>query len=657
MRRHLYILWLILVMLLLSFAATALAEANRSIAIDTGEAVLYAGQKSKFSATVESLTEEAPAKTTIVWACSDKAIAKVDSTGTVMAIAPGTATITCYAKDDETIFAQGQIEVRAAVKALKLSDKNISLLIGAGEGKAQTALACTITPENAYDQTVTWSSSDEAVAIVDENGNVSGVGIGEAIISATSNDPAFTKPVSCVVTVSRAVNEIILDHQDETLYTGSVVKLAASVSPEDAGKKNVIWSSSDPTVANADGNGKVTAKNAGKATITCTATDGTEVSASCAIHVIYAVKSVTISQKTATLVLGTDESAAQLSLTCTVVPESAFYQTITWSSSDEAVATVSQDGFVQAVSAGKAIITAATDDPAVKAASTCTITVGQAVNGISISEHAVTLDKGKKVKLKASVSPENALNTDVTWSSSDEKILTVDSKGTVSAKNVGNATVTCIAADGSGIIDICKVTVVQKVTKISSGMKRVVIFQDRSSKASVRVSPSDATNKQIQWSSSRPYVASIDSKGTITGNRAGEAVITAAATDESGKSCSFKVVVEPANPISLESIGFGIYISDLLGLTVENECKTKTITDFDFEMELYSYSGTLINSGSFSLGKPVKVGPQGTKTIKRTVFGVGYSVKVVITITAVTFSDGSYQIVPVDLRETWTFRR
>jgi ribosomal protein L18 len=195
------------------------------------------------------------------------------------------------------------------------------------------------------------------------------------------------------------------------------------------------------------------------------------------------------------------------------------------------------------------------------------------------------------------------------------------------------------------------------VTKVTSKTKRLILFEDQTAKVPVSVSPSDATNKEVQWSSSNSSIASVDDSGTVTAQYAGEAVITASAADGGGKKYSFKVIVEPANPISLESIGFGIYLPNLLGLTVENKCKTKTITDFNFDMKLYSYGGSTIDSGSYSLGKPSNIGAHCTKTIKRTVLGAGYATEVIITITGVTFSDGSYYYIPSFLQETWTFTR
>ncbi|MDD3214186.1 MAG: Ig-like domain-containing protein [Eubacteriales bacterium] len=444
------------------------------------------------------------------------------------------------------------------------------------------------------------------------------------------------------------------------VYTGKKIALAATVEQlsEDAPIKTaLVWKSSDKDIANVNSKGMVTGVAAGKATITCYAKDDESLSAAIEVDVRAAVKTLTLEDKRITLLLGAGEEMAQASLGFSILPENAYDRTVSWTSSDESVAAVDANGTVRAIGSGEAVVSVKSNDPSMSKASKCTVTVGQAVSNIEISESAVTIEKKKKYTPGVSVLPEDALNTKVNWASSDEGIVKVSAKGIISAVGTGTATVTCTAADGSGISNTCEITVVQKATKVSSKTKRLVVFEDRASKLSVSVSPSDVTDKTVQWSSSNSYVASVESDGTVTAKNAGEAVITATAADGSGKKCNIKVIVEPVNPISLESIGFGIYLPNLLGLTVENRCKTKTITDFNFDMTLYSYSGTTIDDGSYSLGKATKIGAKKTKTIKRTVFGVGYATKVVITITGVTFSDGTYYSIPSSQQDTWSFRR
>lgn len=366
-----------------------------------------------------------------------------------------------------------------------------------------------------------------------------------------------------------------------------------------------------------------------------------------------AVKKIALSDKKIELTLGAQAGEKQLS--ATLSPSDAACRTVVWSTSDETVATVDQSGLVRAVSAGKAKITAAPADERTKLSATCAVTVGKAVESITVDKPSLTLDKGKKAKLAAEVLPADALNTKLMWASSNENVIRVDAKGGLIAKGTGTATITCTASDGSGTSAQCGVTVVQKVTKLTPKTKKLVAFQQDTPQTSVKVSPSDATNQKLVWSSANPSIAAVDESGRITAKLAGETTITAAATDGSDKKCTFKLIVEPCVPISIDSMSRGIYLPNLLGMEVRNACKTLTVTNFDFEMKMYTYSGDLIDSGTYSLGKGAKIGPRKSKTIKRTMMGAGYAKKIQLTVVGVQFSDGTYYTIPYAEQETGTY--
>lgn len=455
-----------------------------------------------------------------------------------------------------------------------------------------------------------------------------------------------TEPVEPVVTLEMA--------------KGGNVKLAFTTEGDSEWGKitKKQWATSDKTIATVS-NGTINGKSAGEAIITLTLTykNGQQLTANVPVTVYTPVKTLKIDQKTLSMTVGD----APVQLNVTVAPEDAKYQTVTWSTSDASVATVDENGFVTAVGGGKAKITATSNQPADSKGKTvsvsCTVTVTQLSGTVKLDHTTATLAKGSSMKLTATVLPAGTTNKKVEWTSSNPAIATV-SNGKVTAKSVGTVTITATAKDGSGASGSCTFTIVQKATSVKlSESKRVVVFVGGTKRISATVSPADATNKKVTWSSSDTWVATVDSNGMITGRRAGTATITATAADGSGKKKSVTVVVEPLNPISLEKIGTGIFQPNLLGITVRNLTKTKTIKNFGFDMTLYSYNGSVINDGSFNLGdKGTSVGPGKTRTIKRTASGVGYSSKIVITITSVTFSDGTVYRIPKEEQKTWSFR-
>ena len=176
------------------------------------------------------------------------------------------------------------------------------------------------------------------------------------------------------------------------------------------------------------------------------------------------VTSVTLDCNELTLIEG-----ETVTLTATVAPENATNKNVTWSSSDETVATVDQSGKVTAVKAGEATITVKTEDGSKTA--TCAVTVNPKVypvTGVSLDKTTITLTEGDAQTLVATVAPENATNKNVTWSSSDETVATVDQSGKVTAVKAGEATITVKTEDG-GKTATCKVTVKGAIEGINPG--------------------------------------------------------------------------------------------------------------------------------------------------------------------------------------------
>lgn len=249
---------------------------------------------------------------------------------------------------------------------------------------------------------------------------------------------------------------IFLNKTSATVTEGETLQLTATVLPTNATNRIVTWKSSDDAVAAVDATGLVTAVAPGVATITATTTDGTNLSAACALtvqqNIVYAT-SISLNKTSATVTEGNT-----LQLTATVLPTNATNKTVTWASSDEAVATVNSTGLVTAVAPGTATITATTTDGTDLSAS-CNVTVLQGVQAESIKLNVTTagLNEGSSLQLTATVLPENSDKT-VLWASNNPSVATVDSNGLVTTHSVGTATITAITTDGSNLSTTCTVT-------------------------------------------------------------------------------------------------------------------------------------------------------------------------------------------------------
>lgn len=251
----------------------------------------------------------------------------------------------------------------------------------------------------------------------------------------------------------KMVTQVTLNQTEATVPKGNTLQLTKTVTPEDATDIDVAWTSSNDTIATVNTNGFVTAKANGTATITCAALDGSGKSATCVITVKTLATEVTLNQTAATVFKGNT-----LQLTATVAPSDATDNTVAWTSSNDAIATVNTNGLVTAKANGTATITCTTTDGSDKSA-TCVVTVKALVKQITLNKTAASITKGKSLQLSATVTPSDALDKSLTWTSSNSKVATVNSSGKVTAKAVGTATITCAANDGSGVTTTCEIMV------------------------------------------------------------------------------------------------------------------------------------------------------------------------------------------------------
>jgi uncharacterized protein YjdB len=173
------------------------------------------------------------------------------------------------------------------------------------------------------------------------------------------------------------------------------------------------------------------------------------------------------------------------------------------------------------------------------------------VNKIEISSDITKLAPEKTVTLNVAVTPENALNTGVTWTSSNTKYATVDANGKVKALKAGagkKVTITATAKDGSGKKAVYKIAIQKKaVKKITLSAKSKSVKPGKKVTVSANISPSKGINKTLVWTSSNEKYATVNSKGVVTTKKAGKGktvVITAAATDGSGKKATIKIKIK-----------------------------------------------------------------------------------------------------------------
>ncbi|MCL2773727.1 MAG: Ig-like domain-containing protein [Oscillospiraceae bacterium] len=331
-------------------------------------------------------------------------------------------------------------------------------------------------------------------------------------------------------TATKQAAEVLLSQTSAAIKAGEAIVLTATVQPYDAVNRNVTWTSSNTNVAQVNNNGYVTGISVGSATITAATTNGK--TAKCVVTVTTpAVAAAGISLNRTSAAINKGET---LILTATVLPSNAADKSVTWTSSNTNIAWVYDDGYVVAVSAGTATITAATANGKT---ARCTVTVNPQsvpVTGLTLNKTSVTLDMGSADQLTATVYPANAANKNVKWSSTNAGIVTVNSNGVLTPVAPGMAVITVITEDG-GYSAACVVTVNPMVTSISLNKTSLSMAAGQSEQLILTINPSTATNvAAVAWSSKNPSIADVDKTGKITAKSIGTAVITVTVATSQG---------------------------------------------------------------------------------------------------------------------------
>jgi len=330
------------------------------------------------------------------------------------------------------------IGVAVPVSGVSLNKASTTLSVGSAE-----TLVATILPADATNKTVKWTSSDPSIATVSTLGLVRGAAAGEATITATSAANPTVSDICSVTVYSVPVASIGLNKSSIALLVGHSETIQATVLPTNATNKTVYWECSDASIASVSSDGLVRGVAAGTATITATTQDGGK-TASCDVAVrAVPVSSVSLNKTSIELLAGDTET-----IQATVLPINATNKIILWSSSNGAIATVS-DGLVTGVAAGNVTITATTQDGG-KTAS-CDVAVSAVpVSSASLNKTSIELLAGNTETLQATILPANATNKNVSWASGDQSIATVTNAGIVTGLAAGATTITATsAADGS----------------------------------------------------------------------------------------------------------------------------------------------------------------------------------------------------------------
>ena len=341
--------------------------------------------------------------------------------------------------------------------------------------------------------------------------------------------------------------------KESTVSIAKPTKIDFSILPENAGTKELEWSSENPEVATVDADGVVTGKKKGKTIITAKTKDGTDITASTTLTVLPLVETMAFAESSVSIVKTEDKT-----IKLTIEPVEADKHMV-WTSSDESVATVVQnmnavyplEAIVVAHKVGKATIKAEAQDGSGMSA-TCEVDVTPLmVSDFSLQTASVVKTIPKQ--LEAKVSPAEADNKKLKWTSLTPDIATVTENGMMTGLKIGTAKVKAETTDGSNLSGVFEVQVIGLPVSTISMPAESSIVKTESMKLEYSILPLASDNQKLKWSSNATYIASVDeSTGVITAHKVGDAVITATATDGSGISASTTIHVTPLKVSQIE---------------------------------------------------------------------------------------------------------
>ncbi|MBD5260528.1 MAG: hypothetical protein HDS38_00145 [Bacteroides sp.] len=484
-----------------------------SVWFDQSEMNLVEGDENWISANIDpwDATDQ-----NLVWTSSDESVATVSTedgrNALIKAVKVGEVTISATSSNGVSASCKVRVVKRfVEIRGIYLNQDNLSIT----EGDSAT-LAATIDPADATDQTINWSSSDENIAVVSANGaeaTVTALAPGYVEIYAfASNGMTATCCINVEVRLID-VTGVSLDQSELNLTEGDTAWLNATVSPDDATDKTLIWTSSDESVVRVSENGEVSAVSPGNATVTVTSSNG--MTAFCSVTVtarVIAVTEVVLDNTSLEMTEGDT-----VSLTATVNPADATDKTLTWTSSDASVASVSENGEVQALKSGTATITVSSANGKT---ATCVVSVAKKiieVTGITLSNTELKMTEGDAATLTATVNPSDATDKTLTWTSSDASVASVSANGEVQALKAGTATITVSSTNGKTAT--CVVTVELKVIEmqaIALDAEELSLEVGDTHQFIATVLPAEATYPELEWWIDDETVATVDQNGLLT---------------------------------------------------------------------------------------------------------------------------------------------
>ncbi|MDQ8173228.1 MAG: Ig-like domain-containing protein [Gemmatimonadota bacterium] len=510
----------------LSLEISVTVLAIRSITLTPPAVTLIAGGQQPLTATVDA---DAGALRELRWITDNPSVASVNAQGVVTGVTPGSTVVRATAVGDPRVTASAPVTVTSA-GTITLTPSTLTLATGDAR-----ALVATVTLEPGVSTALTWRTANSAVATVSATGVVTGVSVGNTVITAVSVADT-TRRGTAAVTVAPAVRAVDVTPGTATIFAGDTRQLGVTVTADPGASQAVLWRSSNATVATVSSTGLVSGIASGTATITALSAADTTKRGSAVLTV--RTVAVSVSPTAATIAIGGTRTLA-----ATVTADNGLSTAVTWRSSNPAVATVSTGGVVTGVALGTTDVTAVSVADTTRRA-TASITVAPTVRAVDVTPGTATMFTGDTRQFAVTVTGDPGASQTVLWRSSSAAVATVSNAGLVSAIAPGTATITVLSATDSTKRGTALVTVRAAAVSLSPTTATVSIGGTRTLVATVALENGAST--AVTWRSSNAAVATVSSGGVVTGIALGTTTVTAVAVADTTRRATASITVAPS---------------------------------------------------------------------------------------------------------------
>ena len=470
-----------------------------SVKMNYTELTMDRGEYFDMEVTITPITST---EASLIWESLNPKVATVSSTGRITARAEGTAIIAVRTQSGVTSYCT--VNVLEPVIALELDPTE--LIIDVGE---RFEISPVFKPAAPTIQDVKWTSSNTKIVTVNALGEVEGISRGSAVILCETVDGGYR--AFCLVQVIDPALQITISPDTYRLGYGKTALLEAKVTNHGEEVKNmpIIWESSDEDICTVDDTGRITGIDYGYATIRAEVDDEYGAYATCEVRVVREVTSISLNITTLEVVQGHTAS-----LKADVQPSNATYTKANFRSEDEKIAAVDENGVVVGIKPGTTWIYAEAKDNSGKY-SRCYVTViePRPATGITVSDKQVVLTAGTTKKLTFTIKPSNTTD-DLTWSSANEAIATVDGSGIVTAHRTGTTTVTGLTTSGkTTTVEVVVIGLNKEKVEMALYDNRVTLYVD-------------GATTGIKWDSDNSSIVEVVN-GKLTSRKVGTTTVSA----------------------------------------------------------------------------------------------------------------------------------